>query len=249
MNANDNAALSCDPDLNIQTAGATIEGMDDFFPHSAVDNGSCRESTGAPALESDCLGQLDIQLELESAIAASLTIKQAVHYYDLPAKQIRHRIKSGEIKALRLGGESGRKWRVFPQGLPQSLLAMYESELPAIEADDPSLAPAFESVRSLSEPDRPIETGDSSSSWSTESVLEEKVAVRDLLMELHGTIRDLEEKLEAAAYRNGYLEAQVEGLESRIKLISLKQYSQPWWRRIFRLPVWQKTCQEAAFGQ
>lgn len=209
MNAINNAVPSDDPGHALEVTGPTIDGMEEFFE--------------------DCT---------ERDLEKSLTIKQAVHYYNMPPREIRAGIKSGQIKALRLGGQNGRKWRIFPQGIPQHLADRYASTMPPIEPDDPSFLPAFATGISS-----PVPAPDSN------DILDQKVTVRDLLADMQGAIADLEEKLEAAAFRNGYLEAQVAGLEDRLKLITLRQPPAPWWTRMFSFLAAGKTCQAAGFRQ
>jgi len=43
--------------------------------------------------------------------------------------------------------------------------------------------------------------------------------------------RSLNERLEAANHRNGYLEAQAEGYQEQIKLLTDSQHKQGWWAR------------------
>jgi hypothetical protein len=57
-------------------------------------------------------------------------------------------------------------------------------------------------------------------------------------VELIVRIRELEERLEGASYRNGYLEAENQGLkallgaqETQIKLLTDSQYKGSWWAR------------------
>ncbi len=47
-----------------------------------------------------------------------LSIGEAVHYYDAPAKQIKRDIKEGKIPAVKIATTKGRRWRIFPSGVP-----------------------------------------------------------------------------------------------------------------------------------
>ncbi len=47
-----------------------------------------------------------------------LSIGEAVHYYDAPAKQIKKDIKEGKIPAVRIATDKGMRWRIFPTGVP-----------------------------------------------------------------------------------------------------------------------------------
>lgn len=47
-----------------------------------------------------------------------LSIREAVHYYDTGVKQIKRDIKSGIIPAVRIMTRKGKRWRIFPNGVP-----------------------------------------------------------------------------------------------------------------------------------
>ena len=86
------------------TDSASIEGLEDFFEESTT-------------LHSD----------------GGLTIKQAVHYFNLSARKIKKGIKKGEIAATYHEGDKGSSWRVFPNGVPDRLSErLYVPQLPAL---------------------------------------------------------------------------------------------------------------------
>lgn len=59
--------------------------------------------------------------ELEELYGKGLSIKQAVFYYGDTRRSLRAKITAGEIPAVRLPESHGRKWRVFPDGVPEQL--------------------------------------------------------------------------------------------------------------------------------
>lgn len=97
---------------------SSIEGLEDFFEESTT-------------LHSD----------------GGLTIKQAVHYFNLSARKIKKAIKNGEIAATYQSGEKGSRWRVFPNGVPERLSSRaFVPQLPAVieEPTQAISATAFE---------------------------------------------------------------------------------------------------------
>ncbi len=54
----------------------------------------------------------------QAVIDGGLTVKQSADYYGLSANRVKELIRSGEIPAVRVMTYKGKKWRVFPGGLP-----------------------------------------------------------------------------------------------------------------------------------
>ena len=68
------------------------------------------------------LGGLDeIFHEHEELFARGLSIKEAVYYYGETRKSLRAKVEDGTIPAIRMPEEQGKKWRVFPAGVPEQL--------------------------------------------------------------------------------------------------------------------------------
>ena len=81
--------------------------------------------------------------------------------------------------------------------------------------------------------------GDLSPPSLTPGDLQRSPGAIDLLHELKHQISELktenqslQKDLQAATWRNGYLEAQVESQETRIKLLTDSQHKQGWWPRL-----------------
>jgi len=193
-----------------------IEGMEHVF---AADGAASGPSDGHP----DISGEVD--QGQDGRVSDALTIQQAVHYFGLPASVIRQKIDREEIAAIRIRSSAGPEWLVYPDGLPGVLIACREPS--AIRAATNSL-PANQPL-SLSEPiarlagDTPVE---SSQQWlANHSCATADLAVqgsfeRTLIEELWIRVSDLESKLEAATYRNGYLEAKLENYQDQIRLLT-----------------------------
>lgn len=47
-----------------------------------------------------------------------LTLKEAVEFYKISEKSVRIRIGQGKILAIKVAGNNGPEWRIFPNGLP-----------------------------------------------------------------------------------------------------------------------------------
>jgi hypothetical protein len=57
----------------------------------------------------------------EELFSKGLSIKQAVFYYGETRRSLKAKVEEGEIPAIRLPESLGRKWRIFPDGVPQQL--------------------------------------------------------------------------------------------------------------------------------
>lgn len=181
----------------------SVEGMEAFFDENAAEAAAALVDTG-------------------------LTMKQAVHFYNLAPKLIRAKIKNGEIPAVRLELAGKRKWRVYPGGVPE----MYANLVKDLSADmvaddmptgffdeDPDLLPEW-TEEVLPERIQVV----------TESYLDMAQANRELL----DRVKELESRLEAAAYRNGYLESQLESTQEKLRCLTLRNQETHWWSGLSR---------------
>jgi hypothetical protein len=140
----------------------------------------------------DCLFEETIADEPD----AGLTIAQAVHYYGLPAKVIKAKVKAGEIPGIKM---ARKKWRVYPMGLP-----------------DAFPQPAEEGILTI-----PFDIQES-----------------PLTLQLKSKVAELEAKLEAAAFRNGYLEAKLEWTEGQVRLLSHQPKEKTLWQKLVSTFKW-----------
>lgn len=170
---------------------------------------------------------------------SGLTLNQAEHYYGLSAREIKAKVKLGEIAGLKLGRKD---WRVYPLGLPTNIEPQFPkgAEPPFLTppVTDPELtAPApieaapfvavpveMESMKAeprQSAPKEPKPRKKLPQRIEADVVIEPvDVLVNPLTLQLQAKVAELEAKLEAAAYRNGYLEAKLEWAEGQVKLLS-----------------------------
>jgi hypothetical protein len=174
-----------------------------------------------------------------------LTMKQAVHFYGVTPKLIRERIKNGEIPAVRMEVGGKKKWRVYPAGVPESFLNSLAYKGPCFDPTSQSnpfqsnQAPAVDPAAFLDEdpdflPEWTEEVLPEQIQVVTESYLDMAQANRELL----DRVKELESRLEAAAYRNGYLESQLESTQEKLRCLTLRNQETRWWSglaRIFRV--------------
>jgi hypothetical protein len=68
-------------------------------------------------------------IAMELASYPCLSVREAIHYYDVSAKQIKRDIKSGKIPAIRVSTEKGKRWRIFPTGVPEHIQATLDDHI------------------------------------------------------------------------------------------------------------------------
>lgn len=162
--------------------------------------------------------------------ARGLTIREAVAHYRLSANSIRLKIKLGEIAALKVDGPKGPEWRIFPTGLPQNNTETNElpskGECTQQESIEPTSNDPIQECKHPAitvQPTAEISVQEHNDSIGTLPV--------DAFIKLIESNKELQNKVESATYRNGYLEAQLENHKDQIKLLTDSQHKASWWRR------------------
>lgn len=78
-----------------------------------------------------------------------LSVKQAVFYFGETRRSIKSKLLSGEIPAVRLPEEFGRKWRVFPEGVPEQLIHLIPKKLRKVSESNSSAEALLDSQNFL----------------------------------------------------------------------------------------------------
>lgn len=139
----------------------------------------------------------------------------AAHYLGLSVSGVLKRLRKGALKGFKVHSRRGEKWLVNAEALPQGVL---------LNAEESSID--LEGVLVMSE----------DSSEGCFSPIEESSSIDpkvELLEDLKRRNEDLEAKLQAAAWRNGYLESKLEDREQQIKLLTDCQLKPSRWARFY----------------
>lgn len=132
-----------------------------------------------------------------------LTLEEAAKRLNISERTVQRRLKQGLLKGYKVSGPRGPEWRVDLQSCEDTTWqASATSEDTTFSSDDTTV------VEAVSSEDMTADRRSSSAH-----------AYVQFTEFYHEQIKTLQEKLEAATYRNGYLEAQLSSAEGQLKLL------------------------------
>ncbi len=132
-----------------------------------------------------------------------LTLEEAAKRLNLSERTVQRRLKQGLLKGYKVSGPRGPEWRVEVRSCEDTTWqASATSEDTTFSSDDTTVVETVSSEDMT--PDR--------RSVSAQAYVQ-------FTEFYHEQIKSLQEKLEAATYRNGYLEAQLSSAEGQLKLL------------------------------
>lgn len=138
------------------------------------------------------------------------TLAEAVTQLSVNEKTLRRWIKQGKVNAVKVQGARGEEWRIEPGQARTST----DQHKPGLDIFSPDIT-----ITGQTEP-IDIET-------------EQFIQLRVRLEIFERENQELKAQLQGATYRNGYLEARLEGKEQEIKLLTDSQHQKPsLWQRI-----------------
>lgn len=195
-------------------------GLDDFFEADAntlsvdVPELELVRDVGANGVsdgrELDTNSKVDVR-ELNGYVS----VEEAASLIGISVRAVQKRLKRGTLSGMKTKHGSAERWLVEVSCLP--VLKADASIVSSTTNDAEMDAPALESVRELGanvvvgvrEPDAPRQQDD----------------YRDQL------IKDLQNQLQAASWRNGYLESKLEERDNQIKLLTATPQQRTWWQQ------------------
>lgn len=155
-------------------------------------------------------------------VKEALTLKEAVEFYKISEKTIRLHITQGKIPARKEQGQKGLEWRIYPSGIPQEVVETSDVTEIEIEENQPGtdVEPEWNQPGSTNHPD-----------WNHAGTDQSKTSSE--LERLLDVIQKQSEKLEAANYRIGFLEAQTSNYEQQVKLLTDSRHKRGHWSRFW----------------
>ncbi len=136
-----------------------------------------------------------------------LSIEEAAKALSVTPRTVLRRLQKGALAGFKIDGQFGPEWRVA--------------------TSEPLTTPGQASTdQGLTTPDQP-NTHDSSS----ELVAELRQQITELKTELDRKVFEAQREIQAAAFRNGYLESQLEIEREQVKLLTDSQHKTGRWQR------------------
>lgn len=139
----------------------------------------------------------------DKAEQKDLTLEEAAKRLNLSERTVQRRLKNGQLKGYKIAGPRGPEWRIKVESCEDTTgQAFAASDDTTFSTDDTTI------IETVSTEDT---TRDSKATTTN--------AFTQFAEFYHEQIETLQEKLEAATFRNGYLEAQLSNAESQLKLL------------------------------
>jgi len=202
--------LIIEVDINLSKAGRGVQQPKEIRGTSTSLTGLEDVFDVDTTITDDC-DQADTSLITK--VGTGLTIKEASGHYGLAVPTIRLKIKTSEIPAIKVNGVKGPEWRIFPNGVP------HQTDQPDINDISFDAQPDLTHASGFQQPDRSVTQGFHQANINVSSLIKANL--------------ELTSKLEAASFRNGYLEAQAESYKNEIKLLTDSQYKHGRWSRFW----------------
>ena len=132
------------------------------------------------------------------------SIDQAAKFLKVSPRTVLRRLQKGTLGGSKIQGQFGPEWRVLPLAIPAQPSSSQAQVTP------------IQVWPTLSQPEPP--------QANPELVAELRQQVADLKAELNKKLADAQREIQAAAFRNGYLESQLEAERHQIKLLTDSQH-------------------------
>jgi hypothetical protein len=142
------------------------------------------------------------------------TLSIAAQQLQVSVVTIRRKLQKGQLTGYKVQGTNGLEWRIIP---PDYLLRAEQGDsdqTPIIEQSDSGQTPI-------------TEQGDSDQTPVNDQGDPDHVVIDALLKQL----ANAQKELQAAVWRNGYLEAQLEAERQQVKLLTDSQHKPGWWTK------------------
>lgn len=151
----------------------------------------------------DTTGLEDFFSSHDTPSQEDLTLDEAAKRLNLSERTIQRRLKAGQLVGYKVPGPRGPEWRVTLKALDDTT----ETAVPSTD-DATAGSPDMTVIAEMSSDDTTKNPHD----IAANAVFQMSDFYRD-------QIETLQEKLEAATFRNGYLEAQLSNVEIQLKLL------------------------------
>lgn len=190
---------------NVETT--SLDGLEDVFISTDDQATISGRSTDDPGSE-----------EEKAFPEGGLKLSEAADKFNVTERTIQRWIKEGKLTGRKVAGNHGPEWRVMGESSgdraeDQPVITGVVENEEETEIDE-SLPEQFELLK------------DSNVSIQRMATIVEKLTEQ---------LEEARKELQGASFRNGYLEAQIEAKDERIKLLTMTPAPvDPWWKRFGR---------------
>lgn len=191
---------------------ASTEGLADFF--TTPD----KQSQGS--LDSHVISLGTVEACSDSQDNA-VSVQEAARHLGISPRTVLRRLNKGSLDGYKIEGTFGVEWRVNLDSLDKQSQDSFDGQVISLDTVEAS--------------------SDSQDTIEDSLILELRDQISVLREELSRERIDAQRQLQAAVFRNGYLEAQLEGKDSEIKLLtdSQQRAKATWWQRFKQMFVKQ----------
>ncbi len=151
--------------------------------------------------------------ELSESLESYWTTDDAAKKLGVSQRTIFKRLKDGTLQGVRVKGKFRQEWRIQP------LHVLSPVEVDCAEQEGNFL-------------NGPVLNHQAQEVLQDSSVTSSRSDNNSDLDKLLDVIREKDQLLQAATFRNGYLQAQLEGKDNEIKLLTDSQQKKSWWKKI-----------------
>lgn len=189
---------------------AATEGLEDLFV--AVSTPAQHSPNHSPVITSPAQAAPDHQRN-------ALTIDQAANLLCVSPRTILRRLQKRSLPGFKVAGQFGPEWRVMVSE-PITTPTQHSAD----NAQASISQPLTTSVHPMSSPDHLSES---------ELVIELRKQIDDLKNELEEKVSAAQREIQAASFRNGYLESQLETERQQVKFLIDSRHKRHAWSRFW----------------
>ncbi|MBN9397552.1 MAG: helix-turn-helix domain-containing protein [Candidatus Melainabacteria bacterium] len=193
------------------TDPVSTDGMADLF------NSSDRQSQDS--FDSQVISLDSVEAGSDSQDKA-VSVQEAARRMGISPRTVLRRLNKGSLVGYKIDGTFGTEWRVSLDSFDKQSQDSFDSQVISFDT---------------------VEAASVSQDTTEDSlILELREQISVLRQELINERIEAQRHLQAAVFRNGYLEAQLEGKDNEIKLLTDReqQSKATWWQRFKQ--IWQK---------
>jgi len=201
-----------------QTTTADTKGLDDLFEVRELDaNQDTNQDAGR---------------ELDAYQGATMSVEEAAERLEISIRAVQKRLQKGSLAGLKRQTPNGKRWFVIASELDANRDAQDANQ--DVQDANQHVQDANQHVQDANQHVQDANQHVQDANQHVQCQLIEPTDLTELAPNLTPLVELLEKKdreLEAASYRIGYLEAQLETERQQVKLLTDSQHKLSWWTK------------------